>query len=158
MEETNKDAFDKGFDVSNKITEKNNGKFFELGHHKSHAANAFFSSNFDEALIVTMDGGGAEEDGTITAFTVWTGKDTKINEVEVIPIGKTFITWDIVYMQIIIATTHTNEGTNFVKPSVALRVPVEIISPAIAIANNTYAWAKVIVAYTFWQNKDLVLS
>ena len=61
-------------------------------------------------------------------------------------------------MQIIIATTHTNEGTNFVKPSVALSVPVEIISPAIAIANNTYAWAKVIVAYTFWQNKDLVLS
>lgn len=75
-------------DKMNKITEKNNGKFFELGHHKSHAANAFFSSNFDEALIVTMDGGGAEEDGTVTAFTVWTGKDTKINEVEVIPIGK----------------------------------------------------------------------
>ena len=75
-------------DKMNKITEKNNGKFFELGHHKSHAANAFFSSNFDEALIVTMDGGGAEEDRTITAFTVWTGKDTKINEVEVIPMDK----------------------------------------------------------------------
>ena len=33
-----------------------------------------------------MDGGGAEEDGTVTeTFTVWTAKDTKINEVEVIP-------------------------------------------------------------------------
>ena len=29
-------------DKMNKITEKNNGKFFELGHHKSHAANASF--------------------------------------------------------------------------------------------------------------------
>ena len=76
----------------------------------------------------------------------------------VIPIGKTLMTWDIVYMQIIIATTHTNEGINFVKPSVALRVPVEIISPAIAIAKSIYAWAKDINTYTFWQNKDLVLS
>tara|TARA_R110000737_G_scaffold15731_2_gene32621 strand:- start:1268 stop:2989 length:1722 start_codon:yes stop_codon:yes gene_type:complete len=32
--------------------------FYEPGHHEAHAANAFFSSNFDEALIVTMDGGG----------------------------------------------------------------------------------------------------
>ena len=41
------------------------------------------------------------------------------------------------------------EGTHLVKPSVAFRVPVEIISPAIAIANNIYAWVKVIVPYTF---------
>ena len=76
----------------------------------------------------------------------------------VIPIGKILITWDIVYMQIIIATTHTNDGTNFVKPSVALSVPVEIISPAIAITKSRYAWVKDISSYTFWQNKDLVIS
>ena len=62
-------------------------RYYEVGHHQSHAANAFFSSNFDEALIVTMDGGGIEKNGIATAFTVWTGKDTKINEVKVFPIG-----------------------------------------------------------------------
>jgi len=34
------------------------GEFWYFGHHQSHAANAFFSSNFDEALIVTIDAGG----------------------------------------------------------------------------------------------------
>ncbi len=31
-----------------------------VGHHTSHAANAFYSSNFEEALIMTFDGGGSE--------------------------------------------------------------------------------------------------
>jgi hypothetical protein len=35
-----------------------------------------------------------------------------------------------------IANIQIKEGTHLVKPSVALRVPVEIISPAIATANN----------------------
>ena len=33
--------------------------------------------------------------------------------------------------------TQINKGTYLVKPSVAFKVPVEIISPAIATANNT---------------------
>ena len=38
---------------------KNGGHFFdELSHHACHAANAFFSSDFDKSLIVTIDGGG----------------------------------------------------------------------------------------------------
>tara|TARA_Y100001973_G_C5173706_1_gene320614 strand:+ start:54 stop:1679 length:1626 start_codon:yes stop_codon:yes gene_type:complete len=68
------------------LIKKNDGEFYTIGHHKSHAANAFFSSNFHESLIITMDGGGTEEDGRVTTFTIWTGKDKKINEVEIIPI------------------------------------------------------------------------
>ena len=72
-------------DQMNKVIKNNNGKFYEIGHHRSHAANAFFSSNFDNALIITMDGGGAEEDMTISAFTVWNGNKNKIYPIEIIP-------------------------------------------------------------------------
>ena len=83
-------------DKMNTIIDKNNGEFFELGHHQSHAANGFFSSNFDEALIVTMDGGGTEDNGTQTTFTVWVGKDNKITNIEVFPMNKINIgnVWD----------------------------------------------------------------
>jgi predicted NodU family carbamoyl transferase len=57
------------------------GKYIEISHHKAHAANAFFSSNFKDALIVTMDGGGEEledNDYSTTCFTVHEGKDNKI--------------------------------------------------------------------------------
>jgi len=70
----------------NRILRKNNGQFYEFGHHKSHAANAFFSSNFDEALILTIDGGGQEEDGSVSAFTVWRGVGNKIQSLDVLPI------------------------------------------------------------------------
>ncbi len=81
-------------------------KFIYPGHHQCHASNAFFSSNFNEALIITADGGGGncvlDDDGDYigsdytsilnrklsdnysqkedsgTAFTVWYGKDNKI--------------------------------------------------------------------------------
>jgi hypothetical protein len=39
-------------------------------------------------------------------------------------------------MQMVMAKIQIKEGIHFVKPSVAFKVPVEIISPAIAIANN----------------------
>ena len=53
-----------------------------IGHHQSHAANAFYSSNFDEALIFTIDGGGIEDaQGTATCFTVWQGQGTSIENV-----------------------------------------------------------------------------
>ena len=48
------------------------------------AANAFFSSNFDKALVITMDGGGREESskevpvGKPTFNTIWYGIDNKI--------------------------------------------------------------------------------
>ena len=36
----------------NKILNKNNENFYIIGHHQSHAAGAFYSSNFDESLII----------------------------------------------------------------------------------------------------------
>jgi len=53
-----------------------------FGHHRLHAANAFYSSNFDEALIITMDGGGTEEDGSDVAYTAYLGKDNKISLID----------------------------------------------------------------------------
>ena len=36
------------------ITNQNGGNMFYIGHHEAHAANAFFSSNFDKSLIITI--------------------------------------------------------------------------------------------------------
>jgi len=80
------------------IITKNKGKFPIIGHHQSHAANAFFSSNFNEALIITIDGKGAEKkDHTnlkdfhevpafYTCFTIWRGKNNKIEPIVRIPL------------------------------------------------------------------------
>ncbi len=69
------------------IVESNGGKVHVMSHHQAHAANAFFSSNFDDALIFTMDGGGMESDtGFITAFTVWQGRGNKITPIKTFPI------------------------------------------------------------------------
>ena len=66
------------------------GKYVEISHHKAHAANAFFSSNFNDALIVTLDGGGEElEDGnyTTTCFTIYEGRDNQIKLLKRFPFG-----------------------------------------------------------------------
>ena len=65
------------------IDESDDKNFLEVGHHQSHAANAFFSSNFDDALIVTLDGGGHEKNLVATAFTVWVGKNNKLHEIKI---------------------------------------------------------------------------
>jgi carbamoyltransferase len=53
-----------------------------IGHHQSHAANAFYSSNFEKSIIVTLDGGGIENDENgrwdMTAGTIWKGNGNKI--------------------------------------------------------------------------------
>jgi carbamoyltransferase len=72
------------------LSAKNGGKFAVIGHHQSHAANAFFSSNFDEALIITVDGGGEEVDvfgdhKVVAAHvTAWVGNDREIKVVDII--------------------------------------------------------------------------
>tara|TARA_R100000008_G_scaffold86882_1_gene82390 strand:- start:8968 stop:10584 length:1617 start_codon:yes stop_codon:yes gene_type:complete len=69
------------------IVKKNDGKIVIVGHHQAHAANAFFSSNFEDALIITIDGGGEEKEGNnvVSAhFTVWEGSGNKINRVDVL--------------------------------------------------------------------------
>ena len=70
-----------------KITEQNDGKLFFVGHHKCHAANAFFSSNMKDALIITIDGGGTDlknNEPKTSTITVWEGKDNKIEEIKII--------------------------------------------------------------------------
>ena len=59
-----------------------------IGHHKCHAAAAFYSSNLDESLIITIDGGGREEasdefpSGQSTSRTVWFGQNNKIHPID----------------------------------------------------------------------------
>jgi len=52
------------------------GKLKRIEHHVSHAANAYFTSGFDQALIVTLDGYGSGLAGSIS-----TGRDGKIERV-----------------------------------------------------------------------------
>jgi len=72
-------------DKMNVMAAKNGGKYYEIGHHQSHASNAFFSSNFDEALIITIDGGGWDDYSRPSAFTIWEGKDNKVTSIELLP-------------------------------------------------------------------------
>lgn len=88
----NKSAFDK----INSAIENNSGSIHKIGHHQSHAANAFFSSKFNKSLIATIDGGGTEIGGFRTCFTFWKGVDNKIEKIEFVDkkdcnIG---VTWD----------------------------------------------------------------
>ena len=79
----------------NNFMRRTNGRFYEPGHHQAHAANAFFSTNYDEALIITIDGGGWEseeirDDGIIngdfiTTFTIWKGEGNKIYPIHRFP-------------------------------------------------------------------------
>ena len=52
-----------------KLLNKNKGQFIELSHFV--AANAFFSSNFKNSLILTIDGGGNESEETSTCATIY---------------------------------------------------------------------------------------
>jgi carbamoyltransferase len=53
-----------------------------IGHHCGHASHAFYSSNFDEALIITIDGGGIENEQNFpSSTTMWHGKGNKINRI-----------------------------------------------------------------------------
>lgn len=75
------DTWKQMLDISN----KNNGKYHEFGHHLSHAANAFYSSNFDEALIITIDGGGEEPTADrllMCNFAVYFGNGNKVYKID----------------------------------------------------------------------------
>jgi len=57
-------------------------KVIFVPHHTSHAANAFFSSTFDDAIIFTIDGGGheptSENPAQYGSFFIYEGMDTKV--------------------------------------------------------------------------------
>lgn len=73
-------------DGYNKII--NSNKYIEISHHAAHAANAFFSSNFNDAFIISIDGGGEECDMEFqnktheTALALYRGKDNKIFKIK----------------------------------------------------------------------------
>jgi len=87
-----------------KIIKDNDGELYAIGHHQSHAANAFFSSNYDESLIITIDGSGTDKvdwkddkkdvlelgqnNYFSTSFTFWEGKGLDIKPIERIPMQK----------------------------------------------------------------------
>lgn len=85
--------YDKSYAKIVKHVRNVGGKVFTVGHHQAHAANAFFSSNFDNATIITLDGGGLDfqclddVNATIeTACTVWTGEGNKITRQQIVPL------------------------------------------------------------------------
>lgn len=58
-----------------------------VGHHQAHAAHAFYSSNFDKAVVITIDGGGIENsDGYCVGASIWVGTDTKLELKRYIPL------------------------------------------------------------------------
>lgn len=64
-----------------------NVPLYVVGHHEAHAANAFYSSNFDESVIITLDGGGIEdESGLCVGASVWIGRGTKIELAKYFPL------------------------------------------------------------------------
>ena len=79
------DSFQNGSKRCVKVSDDFNHEIYGVGHHQAHAANAFFSSNHDEALIITMDGGGIELDGQPTCNTIWKGVGNKIEPIAIIP-------------------------------------------------------------------------
>ena len=101
-------------DTANKMfsmVKNNGGNFYYFGHHQTHAANAFYSSNFDDALIITIDAGGwdfisnnpetyleySKENIMPTTFTISIGKGTKINRLHIKDINDFNIgaTWNL---------------------------------------------------------------
>lgn len=75
--------FKESFEEIKSIVEKNGGNFYAVGHHQAHAANAFFSSNLEKATILTLDGGGVENNNITTASTIYVGEKNKIKPVQI---------------------------------------------------------------------------
>lgn len=80
-------AHEESFQTLIDHVKKRDGMLYEVGHHQSHASNAFFSSNFDEATIITIDGGGIDDQNIETALTIWHGKGNKIIPLQIVPMG-----------------------------------------------------------------------
>jgi len=56
---------------------KNIHKCFEIGHHLAHAANAYYSTDINDATVVIIDGGGWEE--IPISNSVWSVHENKFN-------------------------------------------------------------------------------
>lgn len=79
------------FDEMIKMTKEKGGDYHEIGHHKSHAAHAHYSSRFDNSLIISLDAGGWDFNGThsqVSSVCVFRGEKNKVNDVQLYPIEK----------------------------------------------------------------------
>ncbi len=70
-------------DKMNKILTQNHGGYYEFGHHLAHSANAFYTSDFDKALIISIDGAGYEEGEVLTSMTIDEGIGNRINRIKI---------------------------------------------------------------------------
>lgn len=70
------------------VVKQNGGRMWSVGHHQSHAANAFFTSRFDDAMIMTIDGGGTEVDGTDAACAFWEARGNAVRSLRVFPLSQ----------------------------------------------------------------------
>ncbi len=75
------------YDKLSKIIQKNDGLIFNIGHHNAHASAVYYSSNFEESLIITVDGGGVEKNFE-TACAFWYGKDNNVSLLKSYPINQ----------------------------------------------------------------------
>jgi len=80
------DAFRECINKVELLSEKKGRKVIFVPHHTSHAANTFFSSTYDDAIIFTIDGGGHEPSNDdpqrCGSFFVYEGKNNKITPIE----------------------------------------------------------------------------
>lgn len=58
-----------------------NAEFQEVGHHFAHACSGYYSSGFEEALIISVDGGGWDN-GTVSTTNAYLGQGKTINQIE----------------------------------------------------------------------------
>jgi carbamoyltransferase len=60
---------------------------YVVGHHQSHAAHAYYSSQFDDSVVITLDGGGVEKDNGISiGGGIWKGIGTKLEQIRLYPL------------------------------------------------------------------------
>lgn len=71
--------FDSDFDLIKKVFPSIE-EFKEMGHHEAHAACAFYQSPYNESLIFSFDGGGADY-GIISSTNVYHAKDDNIQNI-----------------------------------------------------------------------------
>lgn len=69
------------------VVARNEGHIIWVGHHRAHCANAFFSSCFERAVIISFDGGGFEGPEHQTAQTVYLGEGNRITPVSMTPMS-----------------------------------------------------------------------
>jgi carbamoyltransferase len=82
------DSYQKMENQAANAPSKLEGGIHVIGHHLAHAAHAFYSSNFEDAVILTIDGGGPEflgdHLGTATS-AVYLGSGKKIKQDSIAP-------------------------------------------------------------------------